>query len=121
MSDNATYKYKRTPHLVVYKDKSAFKDTYAGEIDVVALQCHLLQPIDKPSDTLVIWTHPIGGGFYLPMMAAQAKCGIHVMYCDTRYRGVDTALIMEKVICDLGACVRDAKERLGYKLSLIHI
>jgi pimeloyl-ACP methyl ester carboxylesterase len=27
---------------------------------------------------------------------------------------VDTALIMEKVVCDLGAVVRDAKERLGY-------
>ena len=119
MSEAATYKYKRTPHLVVYKDKSSFKDTYAGEIDVVALQCHLLQPIDKPSDTLVIWSHPIGGGFYLPMIAAQAKCGIHVMYADTRYRGVDTALIMEKVICDLGACVRDAKERLGYKKIIL--
>jgi pimeloyl-ACP methyl ester carboxylesterase len=119
MSDHKIYKYTRTPHLVVYKDKSAFKDTYAGEIDVIALQCHLLRPVDKPSDTLVIWTHPIGGGFYLPMMAALAKSGVHTMYCDTRYRGVDTALIMEKVICDLGACIRDAKERHGYKKIIL--
>lgn len=115
----AKYTYTRKPHLVVYKDKSAFKDTYAGEIDVIALQCHLLEPNDKPSDTVVIWSHPIGGGFYLPMMAALAKCGVHTMYCDTRYRGVDNALIMEKVICDLGACVRDAKERLGYKKVIL--
>ncbi len=114
-----TYKYTREPHLVVYEDKSAFKDTYAGEIDVVAIQCHLLKPVDKPSDTLVIWSHPIGGGFYLPMMASLAKAGIHTMYCDTRYRGVDTALIMEKVICDLGAAVRDAKERFGYKKIIL--
>lgn len=108
------YAYERTPYIVVYKDKSPFKDTYAGEIDMVSLSCHLLKPEGRPSGTVVIWSHPIGGGFYLPMMAALAKAGVHVIYCDTRYRGVDTALIMEKVVCDLGAVVRDAKERLGY-------
>lgn len=115
----STYKYKRTPKLVIYKDKSAFKDTYGGEIDVISINYHLLQPIDKPSDTVVIWSHPIGGGSYLPMTSALAKAGIHVIYCDTRYRGNDTALIMEKVICDLGACVRDAKETLGYKKVIL--
>lgn len=109
-----THAYTRIPYLVVYEDKSAFKDTYAGEIDVVALSCQLLKP-DKPSDTVVIWSHPIGGGAYLPMMAALAKAGVHVIYADTRYRGIDSALIMEKVVCDLGAAVRDARERLGYK------
>lgn len=109
-----TYKYERVPYLVVYEDKSAFKDTYAGEMDRVALTCQLLRPKDRPSKTVVIWSHPIGGGGYLPMMAALAKAGVHTIYADTRYRGVDTALIMEKVVCDLGAVVRDAKERLGY-------
>jgi len=108
------YKYDRIPYLVVYEDKSAFKDTYAGAIDTVALTCQLLKPRDRASGTVVIWSHPIGGGAYLPMMAALAKAGVHTIYCDTRYRGVDSALIMEKVVCDLGAVVRDAKERLGY-------
>lgn len=106
--------YTREPYLIVFKDKSAFKDTYAGEIDVIALSAQHLKP-DTPSDTVVIWSHPIGGGSYLPLMSTLAKHGIHTIYCDTRYRGVDSALIMEKVVCDLGACVRDAKERLGYK------
>jgi alpha-beta hydrolase superfamily lysophospholipase len=113
MSDKKV-KYDRIPYLVVYQDKSAFKDTYAGEIDVIALSCQLLKPEGSPSKTVVIWSHPIGGGFYLPMMAALAKAGVDVIYCDTRYRGNDSSLIMEKVICDLGAVVRDAKERLGY-------
>jgi len=108
-------RYERTPYLVIYKDKSAFKDTYAGEIDVIALPCHLLKPENSKSKAVVIWSHPIGGGFYLPMMAALAKAGVDVIYCDTRYRGNDSALIMEKVVCDLGAVVRDAKERLGYE------
>lgn len=107
-------KYARIPYIVVFKDKSKFKDTYAGEIDVIVLSAQLLKP-ETPSDTVVIWSHPIGGGSYLPMMNALARQGVHTIYCDTRYRGVDFALIMEKVICDLGACVRDAKERLGYK------
>jgi len=113
------YAYDRSPYIVVYEDKSPFKDTYAGEIGMVSLTCHLLAPKDHPSDTVVIWSHPIGGGFYLPMMAALAKAGVHVIYCDTRYRGIDTALIMEKVIADLGAVVRDAKERLGYKKIIL--
>jgi alpha-beta hydrolase superfamily lysophospholipase len=108
-------RYDRIAYLVVYEDKSAFKDTYAGEIDKVALTCQLLRPQARPSKTVVIWSHPIGGGAYLPMMAALAKAGAHVIYCDTRYRGIDVALIMEKVVCDLAAVVRDAKERLGYE------
>ncbi len=111
----AQFKYTRTPYLVTYTDKSAFKDTYAGEIDRVALTCQLLAPDGVPKKCVVIWSHPIGGGSYLPMMAALAKAGVHTIYCDTRYRGVDTALIMEKVVCDLGAVVRDAKERLGFE------
>ena len=110
--------YARIPYLVVFEDKSAFKDTYAGQIDMIALSCQLLKP-DTPSKTVVIWSHPIGGGSYLPMMAALAKQGVHVIYCDTRYRGVDSALIMEKVVCDLGAVVRDAKERLGYETVVL--
>jgi len=106
--------YTRIPYVIVFEDKSPFKDTYAGQIDTVALSAQLLKP-DTPSDTVVIWSHPIGGGSYLPMMNALARAGVHVIYVDTRYRGADYALIMEKVVCDLGACVRDAKERMGYK------
>ncbi len=107
--------YTRIPYIVSYEDKSAFKDTYAGEMDRVSVTSHLLRPDQSQSKTVVIWSHPIGGGAYLPMMAALAKAGVHTIYCDTRYRGNDTALIMEKVICDLGAVVRDAKQRLGYE------
>jgi len=114
----STVKYHRVPYIVQYKDVSAFKDTYAGEINVIALKCQLLKP-ETPSDTVVIWSHPIGGGSYLPMMNSLARAGIHTIYADTRYRGNDSSLIMEKVVCDFGAVVRDAKERLGYKKVLL--
>ena len=91
-----------------------FKDTYGGPEGIVFLESHLL-PRDLPSDTVLVFMHPIGGGAYLPMVGALARAGHHVIYCNSRYRGIDTALIMEKVLLDLAACIRDAKERLGYE------
>ncbi len=106
-------RYERIPYLVVFDESAAFKDTYAGQVGKVALEAHLLKP-EVPSDTVVVMMHPIGGGAWLPMVAALARLGCHVIYCNSRYRGTDSALIMEKVALDLGACIRDAKERLGY-------
>jgi pimeloyl-ACP methyl ester carboxylesterase len=110
--------YSRIPYLVVFDESAAFKDTYAGQIGKVALEAQLLKP-DTPSDTVVVMMHPIGGGAYLPLPGALARAGMHVISCGSRYRGTDVALIMEKVILDLGACVRDAKERLGYRRVLL--
>ena len=59
--------------------------------------------------------HPIGGGAYLPMINALARAGHHVIYFNSRFRGTDSALLMEKVVEDLGECVKDAKNRLGYE------
>jgi pimeloyl-ACP methyl ester carboxylesterase len=107
--------YERIPYLIISREKAAFKDTYAGDVDTVTLKAHLLKPVGRSSETVIIFMHPIGGGEYLPMPTALAKAGHHVIYCNSRYPGVDYALIMEKVAVDLGACVRDAKERLGYR------
>jgi pimeloyl-ACP methyl ester carboxylesterase len=107
--------YDRIPYLIIFKEQAGFKDTYAGDIGIVTLKAHLLKPVGRPSDTVLIFMHPIGGGEYLPMPNALARAGHHVIYCNSRYPGVDYALIMEKVVLDLGACVRDARERLGYK------
>jgi pimeloyl-ACP methyl ester carboxylesterase len=105
----------RSPILIVFEEKSPFKDTYAGEIGRVALQAHLIKPAERPSKTVVVFMHPTGGGAYLPMLNALAKTGVHTVWCDSRYRGTDSALIMEKVAIDLGACVREMKTRYGYE------
>lgn len=115
MTEPARYEYDRIPYMVVFEEKARFKDTYAGRMDRVALEAHWLKPKNHASKTVVIFMHPIGGGAYLPMVSSLAKKGCHVIYCNSRYRGVDSALIMEKVALDLGACIRDAKERLGYE------
>lgn len=113
------FEYERIPYLVGYAEKNEFKDTYAGPMDFVALEAHLLKPKGKPSKTVIVFMHPIGGGSYLPMVSALAKAGYHVIYCNSRYRGADYGLIMEKVVADLGACIRDAKERLGYEKIIL--
>ncbi len=110
----AAHDYERIPFLIVFDESAAFKDTYAGQIGKVVLEAQHLKP-SRPSDTVVIFSHPIGGGSYLPLPGALARKGVHVIYVNTRYRGNDSALIMEKAILDLGAAVRDAKERLGYR------
>jgi len=119
MAGEAQFKYDRTPYLVIFEEKSAFKDTYGGEIGRVALEAQILVPRDRPSKTVMIITHPIGGGQYLPMPATLAKHGIHVIYLNTRYRGADYALIMERTAVDLGACIKDAKTRLGYERVIL--
>jgi pimeloyl-ACP methyl ester carboxylesterase len=106
--------YDRIPYLVMFADKSDFRDTYGGVGEQVALECYLLRPA-RPSKTAILFMHPIGGGAYLPMTNALARAGHHVIYANSRYRGADYALIMEKVAQDLGAAIHDARERFGYE------
>jgi pimeloyl-ACP methyl ester carboxylesterase len=116
MSEQRTrHKTDRRPYPIVYQEDAAFKDTYGGPEGIVFLEAHQVVPRDLPSDTVLMFMHPIGGGAYLPMVSELAKQGNHVIYCNSRYRGIDSGLIMEKVLLDLAAAIRDAKERLGYE------
>jgi pimeloyl-ACP methyl ester carboxylesterase len=112
-------KYKRIPLIVTFKETSQYKDTYAGEIGTVALTAHLLKPDISTGKSVVIFMHPTGGGSYLPMLNSLAKQGIDTVWCDSRYRGTDSALIMEKVLIDLGQCIKHLKEVLNYEKVIL--
>ncbi len=109
------HEIERRAYGVVYTEQAAFKDTYGGVEGVVFLECYQLVPKHIPSDTVLIFSHPVGGGGYLPMVTELARRGNHVIYANSRYRGNDSALIMEKVVLDLAAAIRHARERLGYQ------
>lgn len=109
-----TDKYDIVPLTIAYQEDAVFKDTYGGAVGWVAMGGLYYKPKEW-SDTVVISMHPIGGTGRLSVMGYFAEQGVHVIGADSRYRGVDNALIMEKVACDLGAIVRYAKETLGYK------
>lgn len=105
---------ERIAYVLGRREKSNFSDTYGGGGDIIGLDCHLVRPVDRPSDTVVIFMHPTGGGMYLPIVGGMAMAGHHVIWANSRYRGADFALVMEKVAADLGATVADARDRLGY-------
>ncbi len=111
----ADFEYERRPILIVFRESSLIKETYAGRTDTVALEAHHLVPKARPSKTVVIFMHPMGGTQYLPMVSGLARRGLHVISCNSRYPRNDSSLIMEKVVLDLGACVRHAREKLGYE------
>jgi dienelactone hydrolase len=106
--------YTRTPYLIVHREQQARKDVYGSVDDAVVLQAQLLRG-EAPSRTAVLAMHPIGSPGYLPMFSNLARGGHHVVACATRYPNGDAALQMENVLLDLAACVRDARERLGYE------
>jgi len=110
-----SHTYDRTPYLVTFQNNSRVRDVYGGASERVVLECHLLKPADHPSDTVLVFMHPVTGGAYLPIVNALARAGHHVVYCNSRFRGNDSALLMEKVVEDLGECIKDAKNRLGYQ------
>jgi alpha-beta hydrolase superfamily lysophospholipase len=107
-------KVLRNPIRIISREKAAFKDTYGGAVGIVALGGFVIRP-EAASDTVLVSMHPIGGTAGLGIMKQFAEAGIHVIAADSRYRGADYALIMEKVAIDLGAVVRYAREKLGYK------
>ena len=105
----------REPYGYAYAEKSRLKETYGGPEGQVFVECMRIRPEEGESKTVILFSHPIGGGSFLPMVTALAKAGRHVIYCNTRYRGNDTALILEKCVLDLGACIADLKQRFGYE------
>ena len=114
-----TSQYTRIPLIITFQETSQYKDTYAGEIGTVALTAHLLKPENSDNKTAVVFMHPTGGGSYLPMLNSLARQGIDTVWCDSRYRGTDSALIMEKVLIDLGNCIKNLKERHGYEKIIL--
>jgi len=106
-------RYERIPYLVAYKNDSGVRDVYGGIDELVVLECYLLRP-ETPSDTVLVFVYPIGGGAYLPIINALARAEHHVIYAGSRFRGSDSNLLMEKVVEDIGNVISDAKNRLGY-------
>lgn len=112
-------KIVRAPYAVVYKESSGFKDVYGGAGGMVLVECMRIAPSAEPAKRAIVFTHPIGGGSFLPLVTALAHGGHDVLYINPRYRGNDSALIMEKCIADLGAALRDAQTRFGYEQIIL--
>jgi pimeloyl-ACP methyl ester carboxylesterase len=106
--------YRRTPLLVVTQEAAIRKDVYGSVGDHVARQAQLLRG-ERDSDTVIVCMHPIGSPAYLPLFPELARTGLHVLGSTSRYTVGDAALQMENVLLDIAACVKTARERLGYR------
>jgi pimeloyl-ACP methyl ester carboxylesterase len=109
----------REPYGYVYAEDSVLKEVYGGPSGQVFVECMRIHRDNTTSKTAILFSHPIGGGSFLPLVTALARDGHHVIYCNTRYRGNDTALILEKCVLDLGACIADLKQRFGYEKVIL--
>ncbi|KMK68492.1 alpha/beta hydrolase [Puniceibacterium sp. IMCC21224] len=107
--------WQRRACVVTYTEATKATEVYgfAGNSGKVNLEGQLLAG-DMPSDTVFIFMHPTSTLQLLPMPMALADSGVHVLCAASRYARNDTALIMEKVVLDLGAWIRHARDVMGY-------
>lgn len=102
-------------HISYAEDiKSTETYGFAGSQGKVNLEGLLLRRKNASRDTVFLMMHPSSTLQLLPLTNAMAEAGYAVLCVGSRYVKNDSALIYEKVALDLGACVRHAKERLGY-------
>jgi len=102
---------------VSYAETSQITETYGfvGSQGTVNLEGVLIRPANASSDTVFLMMHPSSTLQLLPLPVGMARAGYAVLCMGSRYVKNDSALIYEKVALDLGACVRHAKERLGFR------
>lgn len=109
--------FDRVPLILSFPEKLAAVETYGfvGSQGMTFLEGQLLIPRGVKAHTLFLFMHPASTLQLLPMPRALAEAGLHVLCAGSRYAKNDSALIMEKVLFDLGAYIRHAKEVLGYR------
>jgi pimeloyl-ACP methyl ester carboxylesterase len=102
---------------VSYEETGAFREVYgfAGSRGTINLEGIRYRRKDQSSKTLLVYMHPASTLQLLPSPRAMAERGMHVLCAASRYARNDTPLIMEKVLLDLGAYMRHAREVWGYE------
>ena len=102
---------------IQYDEASKFTETYgfSGNQGAVNLEGLRLRPKGVDSKTLLVFMHPTSTLQLLPVPRAMAAAGAHVLCAASRYVKNDVALILEKVLLDLGAYIRHAKTQWGYE------
>jgi pimeloyl-ACP methyl ester carboxylesterase len=106
---------------IQYAEAAKFTEVYgfAGSQGMVNCEGIRFTPKGKPSKTLAVFMHPATTLQLMPMPRALVQAGVHVLCAASRFAKNDAPLIMEKVLLDLGAYIRHAKEKWGYEKILL--
>ncbi len=109
--------FQRVALVLHCDERPGVRETYGftGSQGVV-LEGQLLRPpeSDSSGQTVFVFMHPTSTLNLLPMPMALAARGHHVLCASSRYPKNDSALIMEKVVLDLGSWLHWAREEAGY-------
>ena len=118
---NANLGWARVPSILSFPDTAGFSETYGfgAASGMVWLEGQYLIPHGRASKSLYLFMHPSSTLQLLPMPAALAGAGLHVLCAASRYPRNDSGLIMEKVAVDMGAWVGDARARGYDKVILV--
>lgn len=106
---------------IVYPEAAQFKETYGfvGSQGTINLEGLLIEPEGQQRSTVYLLMHPSSTLQLLPLPSALARAGCSVLCMGSRYVKNDAPLIYEKVALDLGACIRHAKEILGFRRVIL--
>jgi hypothetical protein len=104
-----------------YTESTPFVETYgfSGNQGTVNLEGVLMTPRGCHSKSLLIYMHPSSTLQLLPVPRAAVRLGAHVLCAGSRYAKNDSSLIYEKVVLDLGAYVKYAKDTLRYEKIIL--
>ena len=70
----------REAYGFVHADDSRLKEVYGGPSGQVFVECMRIRPDAVESKTVILFTHPIGGGAFLPLVTSLAHAGRHVIF-----------------------------------------
>ncbi len=103
--------------VVSFPNKPGPSETYgfAGNSGYTHLEGQLLRRPGVQAKTVFVFMHPTSTLQLLPMPLALANEGLEVLCAASRYAKNDSALIMEKVLIDLGQWLAHARNVLGYE------
>jgi pimeloyl-ACP methyl ester carboxylesterase len=110
-----TYSFERRPVILRTEERTQIVETYGfSGTQGTVLEGQLLRGPEE-SGTLFLFMHPTSTLQLLPVPEAMAERGHHVLCAASRYPKNDAALVMEKVLLDLGSWVSWARQQAGYQ------
>ena len=71
-----SFEVVREPYGVLHQDPSPIKDVYGGDPGYVFVECMRIRPATVESGTVIVFSHPIGGGSFLPLVNSLAAAGV---------------------------------------------
>ena len=72
--------FDRIPFPIFFPEQADFGDVYGGPGGFVFFDGDHLKPHRPKSNTVIVFSHPVGGGAWLPLVRALADAGHPVIY-----------------------------------------